>query len=243
MRQPRVKREPGHPSPESEPGSPHIVASPTSYPPTSSHATTPVLHLPQSSSQNWDESQRSPSQQITIVNQNLLTANTPTNLLTVPQPSYLVKQHSHPLLPSQQSVSGSYLIHRQHSNPEYPGRSSSPSIVIDHAPFIKKEESGHGEGKDAKESGSNVGGLRVRIAELRRSSSSPQVRWVYSKTIEFRVRKSFFFFNCKNTAFSNRLESEVKCDCFRKDRAINGSVIVPYNDPGQLWAAIIVGTR
>ncbi|XP_048505579.1 uncharacterized protein LOC105683089 isoform X5 [Athalia rosae] len=179
MRQPRVKKEsePGHPSPDSEPGSPHIVASPVSYPTTSSShpSSTPILNLPQSS-QAWEDTQRTPSPHITVVNQqSLMTVNTPTNLLTVPQPSYLVKQHSHPLLPSQQqSVPGSYLIHRQHSNPEYPGRSTSPSIVIDHAPFIKTEESVHGEGRDGRESGSHVTGLRVRTAELRRSSSSPQ---------------------------------------------------------------------
>ncbi|XP_015517421.1 longitudinals lacking protein, isoforms H/M/V isoform X1 [Neodiprion pinetum] len=178
MRQPRVKKEsePGHPSPDSEPGSPHIVASPSSsYTPTSSHPSTPILNLPQSS-QAWEETQRTPSPHIAVVNQqNLSTANTATNLLTVPQPSYLVKQHSHPLLPSQQqSVSGGHLIHRQHSNPEYPGRSTSPSIIIEHAPFIKTEDSSHGEGRDIREPGSSMGGLRVRTAELRRSSSSPQ---------------------------------------------------------------------
>lgn len=179
MRQPRVKKEsePGHPSPDSEPGSPHIVASLASYPPTSSHQSTPILNLPQSS-QNWEETQRTPSPHITVVSQQILSnVNAPTNLLSVPQPSYLVKQHSHPLLPSQQqTVSNIHLIHRQHSNPEYAGRSSSPSIVIDHAPFIKTEDTGHGDVREVREPvASNVGGLRVRTAELRRSSSSPQV--------------------------------------------------------------------
>ncbi|XP_012275181.1 protein bric-a-brac 1 isoform X1 [Orussus abietinus] len=141
MRQPRVKKESdsGHPSPDSEPGSPHIV------PPT------PALNLPQGS-QTREEGQ-GPSPQFAATPQQ--------NLLTVPQPSYLVKQHSHPLLlPSQQpgtSASGSYWIHRQHSNPECPG------IVVEPVPQVKTEEVAPPEEGSPKEG-----------AGLRRSSSSPQ---------------------------------------------------------------------
>lgn len=179
MRQPRVKKEPSHLSPDSETGSPHIVSS-------SIHVATPTLNLPQTSSRSWEESRISPPPHTMLVNQpNLLTVTTSTNLLTVPQPSYLTKQHSHPLLSSQQqSTSGNYWIHRQHSNPEFPGRTTSPSIVVEPAPVIKTEEEGCEETPmvPASELGNSGGGgsgtsgsLRVKTTELRRSSSSPQV--------------------------------------------------------------------
>ncbi|XP_032678832.1 uncharacterized protein LOC116847682 [Odontomachus brunneus] len=183
MRQPRVKKEPSHLSPDSETTtcSPHIVSS-------SIHATTPTLNLPQTS-RSWEESRISPPPHSMLVNQpNLLTVTTSTNLLTVPQPSYLTKQHSHPLLTSQQqSTSGNYWIHRQHSNPEFPGRTTSPSIVVEPAPIVKTEEevcemaattpvseatSGGGGGGTSTIAIS--GGLRIKTIELRRSSSSPQ---------------------------------------------------------------------
>ncbi|XP_011141495.1 longitudinals lacking protein, isoforms H/M/V isoform X3 [Harpegnathos saltator] len=178
MRQPRVKKEPSHLSPDSETttGSPHIVSS-------SVHVATPTLNLPQTS-RNWEESRISPPPHTMLVNQNLLTVSTSTNLLTVPQPSYLTKQHSHPLLTSQhQSTSGNYWIHRQHSNPEFPGRTTSPSIVVEPAPIVKTEEEGCEDapttpvsepGGSGTSAGGSGGGLRVKTTELRRSSSSPQ---------------------------------------------------------------------
>lgn len=167
MRQTRVKKEsePGHPSPDSEPGSPRVISSPQS------HSVTPILNLP-SSSQHWQDNE--PPQGGTS-KQTLLTVTTCTNLLTVPQPSYLVKQHSHPLLPSQQqSSSSNYWIQRQHSNPEYPGRSSSPSGATDPIPLIKIEE-GQSESRITKDTGNNSSCLRIIPAELLRSSSTPQV--------------------------------------------------------------------
>lgn len=175
MRQPRVKKEPNHLSPDSETSSPHIVSS-------SVHLASPTLSLPQSS-RTWEESRvSSPVQTLSTCSSgnqpSLLTVTTSTNLLTVPQPSYLIKQHSHPLLSSQQqSSSGSYWIHRQHSNPEFPGRTTSPSIVVEPAPLVKTEEEvSVEETTSVVEPGSSSGsaGLRVKSTELRRSSSSPQ---------------------------------------------------------------------
>nr|XP_050868152.1 longitudinals lacking protein, isoforms H/M/V-like isoform X1 [Vespula vulgaris] len=185
MRQPRVKKEPSHLSPDNDPNSPHIVSS-------SIHLTAQTLNVPQLS-RTWEESRSSPPPSILVTQSNLLTVTTPTNLLSVPQPSYLTKQHSHPLLSSQQSsTSGNYLIQRQHSNPEFPGRTTSPSIVVEPAPLVKTEE----DVKDinvseepiltttnagSSSAGSNIsgnntqsGGLRIKTTELRRSSSSPQ---------------------------------------------------------------------
>ncbi|CAL1684946.1 unnamed protein product [Lasius platythorax] len=171
IRQPRVKKEPSHLSPDGEASSsPHIVS-------------TSVLNLPQTS-RSFEESRISPPPHTMLVNQpNLLTVSTsPSHLLTVPQPSYLTKQHSHPLLSTQQpSTSGTYWIHRQHSHPELPGRTTSPSIVIEPAPILKTEEEGCEEATTPttpSEFGTGGGGtsagLRVKTTELRRTSSSPQ---------------------------------------------------------------------
>ncbi|XP_067212127.1 longitudinals lacking protein, isoforms H/M/V isoform X1 [Linepithema humile] len=178
IRQTRVKKEPSHLSPDSETStSPHIVS-------TSVHLATPTLNLPQTS-RSFEESRISPPPHTMLVNQpNLLTVTTSPNLLTVPQPSYLTKQHSHPLLSSQQpSTSGTYWIHRQHSHPELPGRTTSPSIVIEPAPVLKTEDEGSEEAPTTPTTitsepgtsggGGTSGGLRVKT-ELRRTSSSPQ---------------------------------------------------------------------
>ena len=176
LRQPRVKKESNHLSPDSESSSPHIVSS-------SIYMTAPTLNLPQTS-KSWDEARVSPpSQQSILVNQpSLLTVTTSTNLLTVPQPSYLMKQHSHPLLSSQQqSSSGNYwTVYRQHSNPEFPSRTTSPSIVVEPAPVVKTEEEiTQDEPSTAttttETTTGSTSGLRVKTTELRRSSSSPQV--------------------------------------------------------------------
>lgn len=177
MRQPRVKKEPNHLSPDSETSSPHIVSS-------SIHVITPTLNLPQTS-KTWEETRTtsSPPQSLLVNQPSLLTVTTSTNLLSVPQPSYLMKQHSHPLLSSQQqSTSGNYWIHRQHSNPEIPGRTGSPSIVVEPAPLVKTEEEIPEEPAAAPpEAAGSTSGLRVKTGELRRSSSSPQVRdWLTS---------------------------------------------------------------
>ncbi|KAK0178778.1 hypothetical protein PV327_007633 [Microctonus hyperodae] len=176
MRQPRVKKEtePGHPSPDSEPGSPRIVSSSSLQP------ATPTLNLP-STSQHWQENDPASTSK-----QTLLTVTTCTNLLTVPQPTYLVKQHSHPLLPSQQQGSSSgYWMQRQHSNPEYPGRSTSP---VDAIPLIKIEEGQTESGRLIKDSGGNssVSGLRIIPAELLRSSSTPQLGSSVTESRNFR---------------------------------------------------------
>nr|XP_012236052.1 PREDICTED: mucin-5AC [Linepithema humile] len=178
IRQTRVKKEPSHLSPDSETStSPHIVS-------TSVHLATPTLNLPQTS-RSFEESRISPPPHTMLVNQpNLLTVTTSPNLLTVPQPSYLTKQHSHPLLSSQQpSTSGTYWIHRQHLHPELPGRTTSPSIVIEPAPVLKTEDEGSEEAPTTPTTitsepgtsggGGTSGGLRVKT-ELRRTSSSPQ---------------------------------------------------------------------
>ncbi|XP_017788066.1 PREDICTED: uncharacterized protein LOC108570685 [Habropoda laboriosa] len=170
MRQPRVKKEPNHLSPDSETSSPHIVSS-------SIYVTTPSLNLPQTS-KTWEETRiASPPQSILVNQPSLLTVTTSTNLLTVPQPSYLMKQHSHPLLSSQQHTSGgNYWIHRQHSNPEFPRRTTSPSIVVEPAPVVKTEEESMEEPIPATtmDIAGSTSGLRVKTTELRRSSSSPQ---------------------------------------------------------------------
>ncbi|XP_076228427.1 BTB-protein-VII isoform X1 [Nomia melanderi] len=169
MRQPRVKKEPNHLSPDSETSSPHIVSS-------SIHVTAPTLNLPQTS-RSWEEPRVSPPPQSILVNQSsLLAVTTSTNLLTVPQPSYLTKQHSHPLLSSQQQpAGGSVWIHRQHSNPEFPRRTTSPSIVVEPAPVVKTEQETSEEPPVIHiETGGSTSGLRVKTTELRRSSSSPQ---------------------------------------------------------------------
>ncbi|XP_020293697.1 protein tramtrack, alpha isoform isoform X2 [Pseudomyrmex gracilis] len=180
IRQPRLKKEPtlsAHQSPESDSGSsPHIV--------------TPTLNLPQAS-RSLEESRVSPpAHTILVSHPNLLAVTTSSSLLTVPQPAYLTKQHSHPLLSSQQpSTSGTYWIQRQHSHPELPGRTTSPSIIIEPAPVIKTEEELCDEttptpttttasdpliGSSSGGSVTTTGGLRVKSTELRRASSSPQ---------------------------------------------------------------------
>ncbi|CAL7947270.1 unnamed protein product [Xylocopa violacea] len=172
LRQPRVKKESNHLSPDSEATSPRIVSS-------SVYVSTPTLNLPQTS-KSWEETRTASPPQSILVNQpSLLTVTTSTNLLTVPQPSYLMKQHSHPLLTSQQqSGSGNYWIHRQHSNPEFPRRTTSPTIVVEPAPVVKTEEEIAEESATAAttttETAGSTSGLRVKTAELRRSSSSPQ---------------------------------------------------------------------
>ncbi|XP_050459637.1 protein tramtrack, alpha isoform isoform X3 [Cataglyphis hispanica] len=177
IRQPRVKKEPSHLSPDGEASSsPHIVS-------TSGHLAASTLNLPQAS-RSFEESRISPPPHTMLVNQLVSQQNplTSPNLLTVPQPSYLTKQHSHPLLSSQQpSTSGTYWIHRQHSHPELPGRTTSPSIVIEPAPILKTEEEGCEETSTPvtpSELGTGGGGtstgLRVKTTELRRTSSSPQ---------------------------------------------------------------------
>jgi len=77
-----------------------------------------------------------------------------------------------------------------------PGRTTSPSIVIEPAPILKTEEEGSEETSVPIPSGSTVsepgsassasssaisgGGLRVKTTELRRTSSSPQVHVINS---------------------------------------------------------------
>ncbi|XP_043286378.1 mucin-12-like isoform X3 [Venturia canescens] len=203
MRQPRVKKEsePGQRgSPESEPGSPRIGASASTAWSSSSSASSPHITAPNvkltssSREQSWDDSVDT-SGATTTSN---AAAPAPTNLLTVPQPSYLVKQHSHPLLPSQQAApsSSNYWIQRQHSNPEYPGgRTCSSPKSTDPIPLIKIDEGTPVTASSAtrqdltakcqistsRESAPTVpsnsgggGGIRLVPAELLRSSSAPQ---------------------------------------------------------------------
>ncbi|XP_066595573.1 protein tramtrack, beta isoform isoform X2 [Prorops nasuta] len=170
LRQPRVKKEsePNHLSPDRDLGTPYII-------PGSVHSTAPIINLPQSRS--WEEGRTAASgttAHATLANQsNFLTVTNPTNLLTVP--SYLTKQHSHPLLPSQQQAGNSNYsgIYRQHSNPELAaGKANSPSIVVELAPALKSEQE-HEPALTSIEA-ANSGALRIKTAELTRSSSSPQ---------------------------------------------------------------------
>ncbi|XP_076654634.1 BTB-protein-VII isoform X2 [Halictus rubicundus] len=163
-RQPRIKKEPNHLSPDSETSSPHIVTTSMS---------TPTLNLPQTSRSYEEPRISSPPPTILVNQSNLVPMTTSSNLLTVPQPLYLPKQHSHPLLSNQQqSTSGNVLIHRQHSNPEFPRRTTSPSIVVEPAPIVKTELEMPDE--PFNEAAGSTSGLRVKTTELRRSSSSPQ---------------------------------------------------------------------
>jgi len=105
MRQHRIKKEcdPAHTSPDSEPGSPHFTSGSglLSLPPV--RIETQCSEPPPCSSPTLQPNPATP------------------NLLTVPQPTFLVKQHSHPLLPSQQSPTAptptSLLVQRQLSQP------------------------------------------------------------------------------------------------------------------------------
>lgn len=56
-----------------------------------------------------------------------LAATSSPNLLSVPTQSHLIKQHSHPLLPSQSSHSATYTFHRQLSHPV--ASSGGPTMV------------------------------------------------------------------------------------------------------------------
>ncbi|KAJ9574755.1 hypothetical protein L9F63_008069, partial [Diploptera punctata] len=124
------------------------------------------------------------------------------NLLTVPQQTYLVKQHSHPLLPSQQSpgppAPTALLVQRQLSQPAPPppplqvhlvaaqvqpppnqdpsnrSVSPSPSVVIEQLPVLRVvTDTPSGSASDPSKMVPG-GGLRIRTDELRRASSSPQ---------------------------------------------------------------------
>ncbi|KAF7988084.1 hypothetical protein HCN44_007578 [Aphidius gifuensis] len=169
VRQPRVKKdaEPDHRSPEIEPNPSRIVSPGCSV--------TPTLSIP-STSQEWHNNEPS-----TPSAQNLLTLTSTTNLLAVPQSQYLVKQHSHPLLPSQQqSGSVQHWIPRQHSNPEYPRvtrtmSTTSTTTTTDTIPLIKIEE-GQNDDKLTKDCGNTSStGLRIVPPEFLRSSSTPQI--------------------------------------------------------------------
>ncbi|PSN52156.1 hypothetical protein C0J52_06453 [Blattella germanica] len=108
MRQPRIKKEcdPLHTSPDSEPGSPQFTCSSSLLP-------LPPVRLERQCSEPPPCSSPQPN-------------TSSSNLLAVPQQTYLVKQHSHPLLPSQQSsnppTTTSLLVQRQLSQPA-PGHS------------------------------------------------------------------------------------------------------------------------
>jgi hypothetical protein len=188
MRQHRIKKEcdPAHTSPDSEPGSPHFTSGSglLSLPPVriERHCSEP----PPCSSPSLQQNPATP------------------NLLTVPQPTFLVKQHSHPLLPSQQSPTSptpaSLLVQRQLSQPA-PGQTClMPPSSLHHIHLVaapvqpppNQEPTSRAVSPSvvieqlpvlrlvsdqitADTTKISQGGLRVRSDELRRASSSPQV--------------------------------------------------------------------
>ena len=189
MRQHRIKKESdvAHTSPDSEPGSPHFTSG-------SGLLSLQPVRIERQSSEPPPSS--SPTLQPN--------PSTP-NLLTVPQPTFLVKQHSHPLLPSQQSSTPptptSLLVQRQLSQPA-PGQTCVvPSPTLHHVHLVAAPMQTPPNQKPAGRAvspsvvieqlpvlrvvtdptttdtakSSNQGGLRVRTEELRRASSSPQV--------------------------------------------------------------------
>ena len=191
MRQHRIKKESdaAHTSPDSEPGSPHFTSG-------SGLLSLPPVRIERQSSEPPPSS--SPSLPLQP------NPSTP-NLLTVPQPTFLVKQHSHPLLPSQQSSTPptptSLLVQRQLSQPA-PGQTCVvPSPTLHHVHLVATPVQTPPNQKPAGRAvspsvvieqlpvlrvvtdptttdtakSSNQGGLRVRTEELRRASSSPQV--------------------------------------------------------------------
>ncbi|XP_021915343.1 protein tramtrack, alpha isoform isoform X1 [Zootermopsis nevadensis] len=185
MRQHRIKKEsdPAHTSPDSEPGSPHFASG-------SGLLSLPPVRIERQCSE--PPLCTSPSLQ-----QNPATPN----LLTVPQPTFLVKQHSHPLLPSQQSstcpASTTLLVQRQLSQPA-PGQTCLvPPSSLHHVQVVaapvqpppNQEPTGRAVSPSVVIEQLPVlrlvsdqitakiishGGLRVRSDELRRASSSPQ---------------------------------------------------------------------
>lgn len=188
MRQHRIKKESdaAHTSPDSEPGSPHFTSG------------SGLLNLPPVRIER-QSSEPPPSSSPTLQPN----PSTP-NLLTVPQPTFLVKQHSHPLLPSQQSSTPptptSLLVQRQLSQPA-PGQTCVvPSSTLHHVHLVATPVQTPPNQKPAGRAvspsmvieqlpvlrvvtdptttdtakSSNQGGLRVRTEELRRASSSPQ---------------------------------------------------------------------
>jgi hypothetical protein len=190
MRQHRIKKEcdPTHTSPDSEPGSPHFTSG-------SSLLSLPPVRI-----------ERQCSEPPPCSSPSLQPNPTTPNLLTVPAPTFLVKQHSHPLLPSQQSTTPptptSLLVQRQLSQPalgqtclvpsptlhhvhlvatpvqtppiqEPTSRAVSPSVVLEQLPVLRVVTD---QTTAETTKSSSHGGIRVRTDELRRASSSPQVK-------------------------------------------------------------------
>lgn len=114
------------------------------------------------------------------------------HLLSVPQQSYLVKQHSHPLLPSQsQSPPISYTLQRQLSHPssstmsQLTSQLSTESIggTITHF-SIRSADDGTIKLRDVSPTvlivtesmpTDQISSIRIKTEELQRSISSPQV--------------------------------------------------------------------
>ncbi|XP_008192144.1 protein tramtrack, alpha isoform isoform X2 [Tribolium castaneum] len=95
----------------------------------------------------------------------------PGNLLTVPGP-VLVKQHSHPLLPSQtQAKSMSPPLHIQIVPHESAQRAVSPVVVVSDPLAVSPHE---GPLRADSAATAPTSSLRVRADELKRSASSPQ---------------------------------------------------------------------
>lgn len=114
IRQPRVKKELEGQMVQSGSNTPEINAESTQQ-----LYTTCLLTIPSSRVMERTASEPAPVGKSSIVT----TTNSP-NLLSVPTQSHLVKQHSHPLLPSQ-SNSSTYTFHRQLSHP-------APKSSIEH---------------------------------------------------------------------------------------------------------------
>ncbi|XP_063696572.1 longitudinals lacking protein, isoforms H/M/V-like [Culicoides brevitarsis] len=116
IRQPRVKKELEG----------HLVQSGSNTPETPESSqlyTTCLLTVPSSRVMERTASEPAPS---SAGKTTIAPATNSPNLLSVPTQSHLVKQHSHPLLPSQ-SNSATYTFHRQLSHPVSSSGSTTPS--------------------------------------------------------------------------------------------------------------------
>lgn len=105
IRQPRVKK-------ELEGQIVQSGSEPDTQESTTQLYTTCLLTVPTSRVMERTISEPAPGKMTTVAT----TISSP-NLLTVPTQSHLIKQHSHPLLPSQSSHSSTYTFHRQLSHP------------------------------------------------------------------------------------------------------------------------------
>lgn len=99
-----------------------------------------------------------------------MTPGQDSNLLSVPQPSHLYKQLSHPLLPSQQSSNSGLIVQRQLSTPTSPTSSIKVQMVSHSETPVLRVISDSGDSQSSQKPPK----IRIRSEELRRTASSPQ---------------------------------------------------------------------